>query len=66
MELFDKAHYDSLDMSGKIAYKHKIRRSQGHKQYLTEHPVPRTPEQRAADLEFLMRKALAAINLTKA
>ena len=66
MELFDKAHYDSLDTSGKIAYKHKIRRSQGHKEYLTEHPVPRTPEQRAAKLELLMRKAKLALDLTKA
>ena len=64
MELFNKEHYDSLDSSGKIAYKHKIRRS-GNRQYLTEHPVKRTPEERKALIEELKRKARLARNLTK-
>ena len=64
MELFDKAYYDSLDTSGKIAYKHKIRRT-GNRDYLTEHPVKLTPEQRQAKIERLKRKAKLALNLTK-
>lgn len=55
MELFDKAYYDSLDSSGKITYKHKIRRT-GNRNYLTEHPVEMTPAEKQAEIEKLKQR----------